>query len=78
MYSKYEWLAGSGELNALFCWYCLLFGKDRNTSWAKTGFKHLENLVESIGGHEITVNHLPSSLCIPASGQSRIDTELDD
>ena len=32
MYSTCEWLAGSAKLIPLFCWYCLLFGKDRNLS----------------------------------------------
>ena len=31
MNRKYEWLAGRADLNTVFCWYCLLFGKDRDT-----------------------------------------------
>jgi hypothetical protein len=78
IYQKCEWLAGSETLNAVFCWNCLLFGKDRHTSWTKGGFKHLGNLSKSISSHEITVNHIRSSLCAASFGQSRIETALDD
>lgn len=77
MYSKCDWLAGSAELNAVFCWYCLLFGKDRNTSWTRTGYTHLGNLVKSIAEHGLSVNHLRSSVAIAAFGENRIETALD-
>ncbi|XP_039286744.1 zinc finger MYM-type protein 1-like [Nilaparvata lugens] len=77
-YKKYEWLAGSETLNALFCWNCLLFGRDRHTSWTENGFKHLGNLSKSLASHEITVNHICASLCAASIGQIRIETALDD
>ncbi|KAJ4432754.1 hypothetical protein ANN_21392 [Periplaneta americana] len=69
--------AGSAELNAVFCWYCLLFGKDRNTSWSRTGYTRLGNLVKSIAEHGLSVNHLRSSVAIAAFGENRIETALD-
>lgn len=52
---------------AVFSLNCLLFGQDRQTSWTKTGFVHLENLSKSMQGHEITVEHIRRSLMLLAT-----------
>ena len=77
-YDKYKWLTGSDELNALFCWNCLLFGQDRNTSWTKTGFTHLGNLSKAATAHESTTGHIQSTLALISFGRTRIDTQLDE
>ncbi|XP_018915130.2 zinc finger MYM-type protein 1 [Bemisia tabaci] len=73
IYSKCNWLTGSPELNALFCWNCLLFGHDRQSSWTKTGFTNLNNLVNAVNRHEVTVTHLRASLCFLTFGSSKGD-----
>ena len=68
----------SSELKAVFCWYCLLFVKDRNTSWTKTWYRQLGNLMKSVAEHAMIVNHLRSVVNIVTFGENRLETALDD
>lgn len=76
-YEKYQWLAGSERLNCLFCWSCLLFGQDQNTSWTKSGYKNLGSFTKAATAHELSVGHIRASYLLASFGHARIETQLD-
>lgn len=77
-YEKYTWLTGCTKLNALFCWSCLLFGQDRNTSWTKTGYVNLGSFSKAAVSHEQSVGHIRAAYMLVSFGKVRVDTQLDD
>lgn len=77
-YDKYQWLAGSSTLNSLFCWNCLLFGHDRNTSWTKTGYVNLGSFSKAAVAHELSIGHITSSYLLTSFGKVRVDTQIDE
>nr|XP_046862502.1 zinc finger MYM-type protein 1-like [Xenia sp. Carnegie-2017] len=52
-YSKKDWLCGSSEKKALFCWPCLLFRPGSSSSWTQTGFKNMKNFLSDSIREEI-------------------------
>lgn len=77
-YEKYLWLAGSRKYNSLFCWNCLLFGQDRNTSWTKSGYINLGSFTKAAVSHEQSVGHIKASYLIASFGRVRVDMQLSD
>ena len=75
-YDRIDWLTGSREKNKLFCWNCLLFAIERNTSWTNSGYSHLSNLSKAVTVHEGSLSHIRSSITLSAIGNSRIETQL--
>ncbi|XP_046850176.1 zinc finger MYM-type protein 1-like isoform X3 [Xenia sp. Carnegie-2017] len=57
-YSKKDWLCGSSEKNALFCWPCLLFCPGSSSSWTQTGFQNMKNFLSDCKKHEKAKSHM--------------------
>ena len=77
-YSKTEWLTGSANLNKLFCWPCVLFGKTTsklNCPWV-TGYDDLSNIYLALVRHGKSKEHLNSEIKLKLFGNVRIDEAL--
>ena len=71
LYQKNDWICGSAELQALFCFPCLIF-KFKQTVWASTGVIDLGNLTNLIKAHIKTDAHLSFCLSLTLLGKVRI------
>ena len=79
MYSKTVWLCGSETLCKLFCWPCLLLGKDKSPWNSKDrGYSDLNNLHTAISRHEKSESHIHAWIALGTFGKSRIDLLLDE
>ena len=56
-YTKKDWLCGSAEKKAMFCWPCLLFCPGTSSSWTKTGFKNMKGFLSDCKKHERAKSH---------------------
>ena len=77
-YERCDWLTGSVKYNKLFCWNCLLFSCDRNSTWTTTGYSKLNNLSKAIRDHDVAITHIRASIALATFGTVRIETELCD
>ncbi|EAT45663.1 AAEL003075-PA [Aedes aegypti] len=50
-YFRYNWLAGCGIENKLFCWPCYIFSNDPTDTWGFKGFDGLSNFSNSVKTH---------------------------
>lgn len=57
-YDTFPWLTGCKTIRRYFCWLCLLFAKDEETSWNSTGSNDLTNLHKMCKRHGICRRHL--------------------
>ena len=57
-YTKKDWLCGSAEKKAMFCWPCLLFCPGTSSSWTKTGFKNMKGFLSDCKKHEKAKSHM--------------------
>ena len=57
-YTKKDWLCGSAEKKAMFCWPCLLFFPGTSSSWTKTGFKNMKGFLSDCKKHEKAKSHM--------------------
>lgn len=77
-YSKFDWLAGSAELKRLFCWPCVLFATQSNSSvWSKTGFDDLKNLSRGLSFHDKSLAHIDSKCKFFIMKKQNIATVID-
>ncbi len=73
------WLAGSAQLQRLFCRSCLLFGEDScslNNPWATAGFTDLANLSRAIERHGKSKNHTDCAVKLKLFGRVWTDEAL--
>lgn len=72
-----EWLLYSGSKNSVFCLPCMLFGKDRETSFVK-GFNDWKNIAR-IDKHEASQEHLNNTKIFVTRSNilGKIDTEIE-
>ena len=57
-HTKKDWLCGSAEKKAMFCWPCLLFCPCTSSSWTKTGFKNMKGFLSDCKKHEKAKSHM--------------------
>ena len=57
-YTKKDWLCGSAEKKAMFCWSCLLFCPGTSSSFTKTGFKNMKGFLSDCKKHEKAKLHM--------------------
>jgi len=71
-YSKFNWLAGSSEINKLYCYICVLFrGEDE---WSIiNGIHNIKNLVRKAEKHQISKKHLTNKESFHMLGKNRIE-----
>lgn len=75
-YQKYDWICGSPELKALFCFPCLIF-KFGLTLWSSSGVRDINNLTNSVNAHLKSETHLSACLSLALVGKVRIDEAID-
>ncbi|KAL4126023.1 hypothetical protein QTP88_010255 [Uroleucon formosanum] len=73
-----DWILYSNSKNALFCFYCLLFGGHKTSFEDQSrGFINWRNCYKNVGDHEKSSSHVKSIQTwyfrISNNGQSRID-----
>ncbi|XP_022179730.1 zinc finger MYM-type protein 1-like [Myzus persicae] len=73
-----DWILYSNSKNALFCFYCLLFGGHKTSFEDQSrGFINWKNCYKQVGDHEKSSSHVKSiqtwHFRISNNGQSRID-----
>lgn len=73
-YKKVPWLCGCDELNALFCFPCILFGG--HDVWTKTGYINLAKLKEKTTEHGNSARHITNSISLQMLGTTNIATSL--
>ncbi|XP_063749607.1 zinc finger MYM-type protein 1-like [Eleginops maclovinus] len=77
-YMKKPWLAGCPQVNAVFCFPCLLFKQSgADTSWTVTGVNDMKHLSEKIKKHECTKTHITSAVKLAVLGKANIATQLE-
>lgn len=76
IYEKFVWLTGSETRNKLFCWYCLLFSEQKSP-FCSTGYDNLKEIHRASGKHEISKEHIHSSLKFKLFGKRNILNSLD-
>lgn len=76
LYSKYIWLTGSETRNKLFCWYCILFANTKNP-YNSTGYNNLKEVHRALAKHNISKEHIHSSLKYKLLGKRNIGNSLD-
>lgn len=74
MYNKYSWLCGCAEKNALFCFFCVLYGGEK--SWTKDGYKDLVHIARSAKSHELSTIHKNNMFSYSLLGRQNIQTQL--
>ena len=78
-YEKAEWLCYGETLDALFCFYCLLFSTEDSSPWTKAGVRDLKHLSQKIKTHSICDMHLHSAVKYKMFGSTtNIMSQLDD
>lgn len=79
-YERKKWLAGCYDVNALFCYPCVLFHPDASTetAWTTTGVTDMHHLSEKAKKHELSKMHMDSCLKLAAFGRVNIATQLDE
>lgn len=75
-YEKMKWLTGCNDINAVFCWPCLLFAKEK-TVWNCSGFKDMNNFYKATKRHEQSQNHLQNIIQLNTFGKTRIENAID-
>ncbi|KAK4879423.1 hypothetical protein RN001_007569 [Aquatica leii] len=75
-YEKSDWLCGCDVNNSLYCFPCLLFVRDDQTEWTKSGVKDLIHLAEKIKKHESSKAHLTAKLGFNLLGKQDIRQQL--
>ena len=73
---KCEWLCGSTEKEAVFCFSCLLFGGERR--WTQTGFNDWKHLSSRTKLHEQSRAHLTAAYLFATFGNNNIAQVLDE
>lgn len=75
IYNKNKWICGSQEVNAFFCFPCVLFGGD--VSWTKTGIRDIGHIWSKIKVHESSKRHMDNVLSFSFLGKVNIQNKLD-
>ncbi|XP_041727205.2 uncharacterized protein LOC121557809 [Coregonus clupeaformis] len=73
-FDKKPWLTSSVSKKALYCFPCLLFGKEG--AWSTVGFKDLKHLSERISKHESCSAHLESGMKLGLLGKTNTAGQL--
>lgn len=76
LYDKHLWLTGSETRNKLFCWYCLMFSKNKNP-YNSTGYDNLKEVHRALAKHETSKEHTHSALKFKLLGKQNIANSLD-
>lgn len=77
IYERNNWICGCEITNKLFCFPCLLFAKESDGSWIKTGVSDLSHLTQKIKKHEESMVHKNSTLDLTMLGKTDIREQLD-
>jgi hypothetical protein len=78
-YDKHKWLTGSEKLNKLFCWDCLLFNMDAESSiWIKGGYDNLNGLCNALVKHSLSQKHIRCFFKLSVFGSYEIDVLLNE
>lgn len=75
IYDRNSWICGCDNLNALFCFPCILF--DGEKTWSKIGVTDLVHLSEKIIKHEKSKQHLNNQTQLALLGTVNIQSQLD-
>ncbi|XP_035034439.1 zinc finger MYM-type protein 1-like [Hippoglossus stenolepis] len=78
-YRRKAWLAGCGQVKAVFCFPCLLLktaGAD--TAWTVTGIRDMKHLSEKIKKHGCSRAHLVNTMELAMLGTGSIAEQLDE
>ncbi|XP_071210172.1 uncharacterized protein [Salvelinus alpinus] len=73
-FHKKSWLTASVAKKALYCFPCLLFGKEG--TWSTVGFKDLKHLSERISKHESCCTHLENGMKLGFLGKTNAAGQL--
>jgi len=78
-YKKTSWLCGCDKLHALFCFPCLVFSNNEQTTveWTKTGVRDLSHLSTKIKKHGSSQIHLRNELQLSDIGNVDVRQLLD-
>ncbi|KAL7640753.1 UNVERIFIED_CONTAM: hypothetical protein RMT77_009028 [Armadillidium vulgare] len=74
-FDRISWLTVCEEREALFCFYCLLFGGD--VSWGRYGVKDLKHLSERINKHECSKVHINNIVQLSMLDKDNILSKFD-
>ncbi|KAJ4437326.1 hypothetical protein ANN_17464 [Periplaneta americana] len=77
IYEGNNWICACDVTNKLFCFPCLLFAKESDASWVKTGVCDLSHLTQKIKKHEEYVVHKNATLDLSMLGKTDIRQQLD-
>ncbi|XP_060836306.1 uncharacterized protein LOC132918969 [Rhopalosiphum padi] len=61
LYQQHSWLCGSHYMQKLFCWPCLLIGKNKSV-WNTVGYCDLKNVSRTIQIHKSSKDHIQNHL----------------
>ena len=75
VYDKYEWMCGCDVKNALFCFFCVLFGGE--DSWTKHGVSDLQHLHDRAKKHVSSKTHMKNTLSYVMFGNVNIAQQMD-
>lgn len=78
IYFRNNWICGSVQKNALFCFPCTLFGVEgEEKSWRKNGVRDLIHLNEKLKKHETSRVHISNELKFGLFGKASIQDQLE-
>uniref|UniRef100_A0A2S2PGV1 Zinc finger MYM-type protein 1 n=1 Tax=Schizaphis graminum TaxID=13262 RepID=A0A2S2PGV1_SCHGA len=61
LYQQHSWLCGSHYMQKLFCWPCLLIGKNKSV-WNTVGYCDLKNVTRTVQIHKSSKEHIHNHL----------------
>lgn len=70
-YTKFPWLTGSDKLNKVFCFYCVIFGGEKE--WTVDGISSIKNFIRKSEKHSISKKHLINQEKFHLLGKVRIE-----
>ncbi|XP_022167439.1 uncharacterized protein LOC111031697, partial [Myzus persicae] len=70
-YTKFPWLTGCDKLNKVFCFYCVIFGGEKE--WTIDGISSIKNFIRKSEKHSISKKHLINQEKFHLLGKVRIE-----
>ena len=76
IYNRNSWICGCDSSNQMYCFPCLLFAKNKDSTWSKTGTSDLGHLSQKIKKHEESKDHKNACLDFSVLGKTEIRQQL--